>query len=157
MNHNCLFGWECPNCEYTEAFRVHALRSLEVMLTDDGTEDKGGDTDWDSDSQVTCCECGHVATVFDFTHDDEELRSRFRKLLATRSKLGAEITATVETLEITPKLAEDTLRAYNQSDDPMALAEEIASLARGFAIPKLGTYCWLLRLVEAQIAKLEAS
>jgi hypothetical protein len=55
-NTNCLKGIACPKCGHSESFNIEATVVLHV--TDDGSEDRGGDHYWDEDSH---CQCGNPA------------------------------------------------------------------------------------------------
>jgi hypothetical protein len=46
----------CPSCKKDSRLYVTAL--LEVRLQSDGTEDEGGDREWDGQSTCRCGECG---------------------------------------------------------------------------------------------------
>ena len=76
-NENCLEGWECPRCKKADHFKVEAVRRLIVDLYDDGTDDRGGDTEWGNESYCECGSCGFSGTVNDFdaiTCREEEVR-----------------------------------------------------------------------------------
>jgi predicted RNA-binding Zn-ribbon protein involved in translation (DUF1610 family) len=68
--------WEmaCPKCGSDEDIQVSAM--IWITLTEDGTEDNGGDTEWDNESLCLCGKCGHSGIVRDFEcdapADDEE-------------------------------------------------------------------------------------
>ena len=55
-NINCLKGVRCPSCGQEDRFII--LARVAVGVTDDGTEDIGGDYEWDQDAPTTCRECG---------------------------------------------------------------------------------------------------
>lgn len=55
-NTNCLEGVQCPACGQEDRFIILARVAVEV--TDDGTEDTGGDYEWDGDAPTTCGGCG---------------------------------------------------------------------------------------------------
>jgi hypothetical protein len=64
LNVNCLDGMQCPICGQQESFYV--LASHEVLVTDDGTEDEGGDWEWCDDSPARCRVCRHNAPLREF-------------------------------------------------------------------------------------------
>jgi hypothetical protein len=64
VNLNCLDGMRCPLCGQRESFYV--LASHEVLVTDNGTEDEGGDWEWDDGSPARCRVCRHNAPLREF-------------------------------------------------------------------------------------------
>jgi len=62
MNHNCLKGLACPQCESDGPFFVVATAEFEVH--DDGTSEFT-DVEWD-DSSAIRCPCGRRGIVGDF-------------------------------------------------------------------------------------------
>lgn len=78
-NTNCLQGIACPKCKSQGPFKIdcHIL----MRVTDDGTEEMGGDTDWDDDSYCECFACGHHARVSDFKIDNKRARKSYTVLL----------------------------------------------------------------------------
>lgn len=63
-NTNCLEGVRCPHCGAEDSFLIAA--SVIVLVTDDGTEDCGGDYEWDQNAYCECTVCHHSATLKDF-------------------------------------------------------------------------------------------
>jgi hypothetical protein len=63
-NTNCLAGWKCPNCGFTESFNIDARCTVEVH--DDGTDDATG-FEWSDDDTARCNKCGASGTVKWFT------------------------------------------------------------------------------------------
>ena len=63
-NTNCLEGFKCPSCGWTEDFIIHAKSMFRV--TDDGAENQG-DVGWDEDTLCICGKCPHHGTVKEFT------------------------------------------------------------------------------------------
>lgn len=59
-NTNCLEGMACPECGYTERFKIIALTT--ATIADDGCEDHE-DLEYDERARCECVSCGHVATV----------------------------------------------------------------------------------------------
>jgi hypothetical protein len=51
-NSNCLEGVRCPKCGYEDGFYVEEIVTL--LVSDDGTEDRGGDHFWDEESHCIC-------------------------------------------------------------------------------------------------------
>jgi hypothetical protein len=81
-NTNCLEGVRCPQCGYEDGFYISAL--VELYVVHDGTEDQGGDHEWEGGSPCRCGSCGHQATVRDFCIENQEalrLRLAARDLL----------------------------------------------------------------------------
>jgi len=64
-NTNCLEGVKCPKCGQEDLFKIAARVIVEV--SDDGTEDQGGDYEWDQAAFCQCCECDHAGQLADFT------------------------------------------------------------------------------------------
>lgn len=60
VNTNCLEGMACPECGYTERFKIIALTT--ATIADDGCEDHA-DFEYDESARCECVGCGHVATV----------------------------------------------------------------------------------------------
>jgi hypothetical protein len=65
-NTNCLDGIRCPRCKQSDAFYIVA--SHEVRVTDAGTDDEGGDWEWNGDSQSRCADdcCGFSGELREF-------------------------------------------------------------------------------------------
>ena len=70
-NTNCLDGLRCPRCKQREAIYIQALR--EVRVTDAGTDDEGGDWEWNDDSACRCADdrCAFSGTVRDFDRTNQ--------------------------------------------------------------------------------------
>jgi len=68
-NTNCLEGVRCPRCGYEDAFLINAL--VTVLVTDDGTEDQGGDYEWDGDAYCACADCKFAGRLRDFWEHKE--------------------------------------------------------------------------------------
>lgn len=64
-NENCLKDIKCPKCGHEEQFRI-AVEKV-VLVTDDGTEDLPGDTEWGENSFIECTNCEATGTVGEFT------------------------------------------------------------------------------------------
>jgi len=64
-NTNCLEGVKCPKCGQEDLFKIEA--SVIVEVSDDGTEDQGGDYEWDQAAFCQCCDCDHAGKLADFT------------------------------------------------------------------------------------------
>jgi hypothetical protein len=64
-NTNCLEGVKCPKCGQEDLFKIAA--SVIVEVSDDGTEDQGGDYEWDQQAFCRCFECDHTGKLADFT------------------------------------------------------------------------------------------
>jgi hypothetical protein len=67
-NTNRLEGVRCPKCGHEDSFIIAAC--VDVLVTDDGTEDHGGDYLWDDDSHCTCSQCNHRGTLADFSTEE---------------------------------------------------------------------------------------
>ena len=68
-NTNCLDGIRCPRCKQSDAFYIVAsVASHEVRVTDDGTDDKGVEWEWNNDSQCRCADdcCGFSGELREF-------------------------------------------------------------------------------------------
>lgn len=63
----CIEGFRCPKCGNYQTFKVSVRRT--VIVTEDGTEDCGGDTEWEDDTWCMCGTCDHEATVGYFTDE----------------------------------------------------------------------------------------
>lgn len=69
------FGYMCPNCGSQDELYIQAVKYVEVSLEPDGTDDDGGDTEWESTSTARCSNCGWSGTVGDFItplNEDEQ-------------------------------------------------------------------------------------
>lgn len=64
-NTNCLEGMACPDCDSEGPFLINA--EVTVLVSDDGTEDQGGDYEWNRDAYCQCKECDFADTVDGFT------------------------------------------------------------------------------------------
>lgn len=63
-NDNCLRGMRCPVCGSLGSFEIEVTKRVTVY--DDGTDDNGGDTEWDDNSSCSCNECEHSGVVREF-------------------------------------------------------------------------------------------
>jgi hypothetical protein len=63
-NSNCLENVKCPQCGQEHAFEI--VVSVLVRVTDDGTEDIGGDYGWNRDSFCRCVGCGRTGALGEF-------------------------------------------------------------------------------------------
>ena len=63
-NTNCLEGMQCPKCKSYGPFIIAA--ETQVLVSDDGTEEAGGDTNWEDTSYCRCQECDRDGQVKDF-------------------------------------------------------------------------------------------
>jgi hypothetical protein len=72
---NCLTDLACPQCGCRDGLQVEAKRM--VALLDDGTDDVGGDTEYDENSFMRC-DCGTDGRKAIFTFDglDDALEAR---------------------------------------------------------------------------------
>jgi hypothetical protein len=68
-NENCLMGFQCPECKSYGPF--HILVTTMVLMSDEGTEESGGDQEWDKDSYCACANCDHNGTVRDFINEED--------------------------------------------------------------------------------------
>jgi len=62
---NCLIDLACPKCGSRAAINIQVKRW--VSLDDSGTDDVGGDTEYEPRNPAHCAACGHTATVSAFT------------------------------------------------------------------------------------------
>lgn len=58
-------GYLCPSCGKGADLHIEAVIYTEVSLYADGTEDSGGDTEWNNDSGARCSNCDWQGTVAD--------------------------------------------------------------------------------------------
>lgn len=63
-NTNCLEGVACPKCKQEDAFKIEA--KIFVHVTDEGTEDLGGDYEWHDDAICVCDNCKHTGRLREF-------------------------------------------------------------------------------------------
>jgi DNA-directed RNA polymerase subunit RPC12/RpoP len=66
-NNNVLEGIKCPTCGSEEAFRIQV--TTWITYVDEGEaflQDKGSDQEWDDESGIACCACGHDGMIFEF-------------------------------------------------------------------------------------------
>jgi hypothetical protein len=89
--------WACPHCR-SQSLRVNVQINTNAMLiqTGDGNfetdDDRGGDHEWDGNSQMTCCDCGFVGTAAGFRVPDDYLALRaLAEQLARTNYDGEEI------------------------------------------------------------------
>ena len=68
-NTNSLLGVKCPKCGQEDAFKIEA--KIMVFVTDDYTEDQGGDYFWDESSPCHCTTCDFSGTLASFTTKQE--------------------------------------------------------------------------------------
>jgi hypothetical protein len=61
-NTNCPEGIRCPECGYEDGFYVEAIVTL--LVSDDGTEDRGGDHFWDEESHPFTSHHSRPAELF---------------------------------------------------------------------------------------------
>lgn len=69
-NTNCLKGVRCPKCGFEDKFIIHA--KVDVEVTDEGTEDAGGEYYWDDTHYCKCTGCKYEGTLADFTIEYQE-------------------------------------------------------------------------------------
>lgn len=81
-NENCLEGMQCPECGDFGPFKIFATKSGMVEVSDDGTDDLQGDTEWDDDSACECCGCGHLGTVRKFKGAPEPEFDQYQNIVA---------------------------------------------------------------------------
>lgn len=65
-NENCLAGMRCPECGDFGPFMINVTQSQMTMVTDEGHDEVGGDSEWDDDSVCRCIACGHESKVRQF-------------------------------------------------------------------------------------------
>lgn len=70
-NTNCLEGIACPKCGYSESFHIEAI--VVLYVTDDGSEDRGGNHYWDASSRCFCGnrECDYEAPFEEFQIENQ--------------------------------------------------------------------------------------
>jgi len=56
-------GYLCPSCGKGTRLYIQAVIRTEVALYPDGTEDSGGDTEWENSSAARCSNCDWHGTV----------------------------------------------------------------------------------------------
>ena len=76
---------QCPNCGDDDDLTIEAVRRLDVRLYPDGTDDDGGDTEWDDNSGCSCGKCNWSGTV------GQASKSLRRATKAANAALGREI------------------------------------------------------------------
>jgi hypothetical protein len=57
-------GYLCPTCKKGDQLTISAVRAIDARLYPDGTDDDGGDTEWD-DTSCARCGCGWEGKVKD--------------------------------------------------------------------------------------------
>ncbi len=67
--------WMCPKCN-SQDLKVDIVINTRARLIqeDDGnfqTDENGGDHEWDGDSAMECCDCGHEAPARNFRVPDD--------------------------------------------------------------------------------------
>lgn len=58
-------GYQCPACKSGRQIHIHATIGVIAQLYPDGTDNVGGDTEWDDDSLATCGQCDWKGKVKD--------------------------------------------------------------------------------------------
>jgi len=76
-NTNCLEGVKCPKCGQEDLFKIGA--SVIVEVSDGGTEDQGGDYEWNEAAFCQCCECDHTGKLADFTTENWDRKKPKKK------------------------------------------------------------------------------
>jgi hypothetical protein len=76
-NTNCLEAVKCPNCGQEDIFKIGA--SVIVEVSDHGTEDQGGDYEWDQAAFCQCCDCDHTGRLADFTIENWDKKKAKKK------------------------------------------------------------------------------
>ena len=64
-NTNCLAGIRCPSCGSEGPFIVEV--TVQVVMSDEGSEYGEGDLHWDEESYMRCVECDADGTAADFS------------------------------------------------------------------------------------------
>ena len=68
-NTNCLVGIRCPSCGSEGPFIIEA--TVQVVMSDEGSEYGEGDLHWDEESYMRCAECDFDGTAADFSGDED--------------------------------------------------------------------------------------
>lgn len=67
-NTNCLEGMKCPNWQCDEPYGPFVISAtIDVYVSDEGTEDGNGEYQWSARSRCQCEHCGFTATIKAFT------------------------------------------------------------------------------------------
>jgi hypothetical protein len=67
-NTNCLAGIRCPSCGSEGPFIIEV--TVQVVMSDEGSEYGEGDLHWDEESYMRCAECDFDGTAADFYWED---------------------------------------------------------------------------------------
>lgn len=70
-NENCLAGMRCPKCRSLEPFKIEC--SVLMTVTDNGTDEAEGDTEWNDDDYCQCRECEFEGKVKDFYDEKDDV------------------------------------------------------------------------------------
>jgi len=63
MSVRLQWNMQCPSCGHDDELMIEAVIHTTVRLHDDGTDNDGGDTEWDGKSGASCSHCGWRGTV----------------------------------------------------------------------------------------------
>lgn len=86
-NDNCLKGFQCPTCGWTDSFDIVA--ECTVTMLDGGTTDER-DFEWDGDAHCSCCNCSLNGTVQHFRMDARQQLVRGIVPFLERNSIEAE-------------------------------------------------------------------
>jgi len=84
-NNNCLRGAKCPKCGSFGDFRT--VVSSTMRVSDDGTEELGGDTEFEDDAWAQCCECEHQGKWWDFQEENHGKTKPAPKVLSAEKQI----------------------------------------------------------------------
>jgi hypothetical protein len=59
--------YRCPQCKSQDDLVISATVEVEARLSDDGTDNEGGDTTWEEKSPARCSDCGWKGVVADLS------------------------------------------------------------------------------------------
>ena len=145
-NHNM----HCPQCGSDSDLTVEAMVYVKARLYSDGTDNEGGDTEWDDKSGVRCGVCGWSGTVGQASKALEKAKTK------AGNELGRDVVVDEDTDEIGEALDQHSKTPLNdlitslkakrrQLNDAggrgVELADEIDSLTVAISVMKLLPKC----------------
>ena len=77
---NCLIDLACPQCGSREGVTIEVKRW--ASISDNGTDDEPGDTEYKDRNPCRCTECEHEATVAAFTFPELDAAIEERRAAA---------------------------------------------------------------------------
>lgn len=123
-NTNCLEGVACPNCGQDERFEISAR--VWATVTDDGTEDQGGDYEWTDADPCVCTKCDFRGVLGQFS---EAGRAKLRLMRNPLDGGGPQATITTGKVDVALlRFQRDALLKELDTREPDELGEVMTGL-----------------------------